>query len=162
MAVNSVSSKSDLTFTLQIRIELFTYNDRSWILSSFAYDIDNPPLLMLIFLSEDIYFSVLFHWMFSNSMKYSYSSAATSTHCVQFRPTMVWRNLWIGFNSAISASLFAAFSNHWIISDTWAAATTFFFCDDTCVIYAAWYAAAAAVFSFYSMILYWIRVKPVG
>ena len=111
MAVKSVSSKSVSEFTFPIRSETFNHNARTWILFNFSDDIDNPPLLRLLFLAAEIHVSMLSHYMFSKSMKSLYPSASTAAHYVQIRPTMVWRTLCSGINVEIAAALFAVLTN---------------------------------------------------
>ena len=160
MAANSVYSNSDSNFTLPIRSDSFTHNDRAWIIFSVAADTENPPLLRFLFILEDICFSMLSYCMFSKLMKSLCPSAATYTHYVRVRPTMAWRTFWIGINATMAAVLFDTFDTTWNIHASWAAAATFALCAVPCVIYSNW--DAATTFVIFAIIMYQIRLKNVS
>ena len=155
--MNSISSKSDSTFTLTVRSESFAHNARVWLLFYSADETENNPLLRFLFLAIEINFSMLSHCMFSKFTKSSFPLAFTATHFVKVRTKMVWRTLWSGINAAMSAALFSAFTTPREIAYAWAAADTFVFCAAPWMISAAW--AAVAVFAFCARIMYQIRVK---
>ena len=103
---------------------------------------------------------MLYHCMFSKSMKSSYPPAATVTHCVRVRATIVWMTLRSGISSVTDSALFSAFTTPWTIASTWSAADIFTFCYAPCEISATWTAAAA--FELSAMIMYQIILKYVS
>ena len=83
-----------------------------------------------------------------------------ATHYVRVKSKMVLRTLWSGINATMAAVLFFAFYDPWKISANWDAVDTFLFCSFPCSV---GYSSDSGVdFTFYDMVLYWIRVKHIS
>ena len=160
MVVNSVTLKSDSTFTFLVLSESFTHNYTIWILLYFSADTENPHLLILLFIAADIKISMLSHCILSNSMKASCSSVAMDTHCIRVKPILPCRSHCSEINEAMDGALFAESYANWAIAAAWADAAQFEFYDYSWVIDDSRY--FSTTFKFGTIIMYQSTVKHVS